>query len=636
MSLTTTSGIRAARGGSVIPLISASLVALVLLGGGIYWFFSSAAGEAEINPILSSVVKTEFVAKVLDQGEIQSAENVEIKCQVGSRNGEITVIDVIPEGTMVKSGDWLVTLDSTAFEKELEQQRIAVTNAETAVIQAQAAFDAAVASKKEYEEGLYVEQKKQIENEKFSAEQELEQAQAYLVHSIKLQKKGFITRQQLRSDEIAVDKARNSLELAEKKLDVLENITFPKEIKLLQSDIRAAEVKLQNDIEAKKIEQNQLEEIEEQLRNCEIVVPDGVSGEVVFAKEFDRRGGSEWILEPGATVRERQPLIRLPNREKMEVKVLINEQSITAIAPNMPASIVVDAMAGKSLKGVVTKVNSYAEPGGWMSSSAVREYAVFVRILDPPTSLIPGMNASVTVQTMYEPDALQIPLQCIYAVNDDQFVLRKSGEQWETVKVEIGGENSQNVWIKSGIEEGDLLAMNPGAYKNLMDLPELKTESRIELPEGTVLTSIQAGGPDAAMDGAGGSMRPPGGPDGRRGERGGPGSRGERGGDERGGRGGQRGGGGGFSVDSIVDRTMERYDANGDDKIDEDERAEVDERMRDRLADADSDGDGAISREELKSGMEAMFQRMQQGGGFGGGGGVGGNATGRGGNESQN
>ncbi len=117
MSLTTTSGIRAARGGSVIPLISASLVALVLLGGGIYWFFSSAAGEAEINPILSSVVKTEFVAKVLDQGEIQSAENVEIKCQVGSRNGEITVIDVIPEGTMVKSGDWLVTLDSTAFEK---------------------------------------------------------------------------------------------------------------------------------------------------------------------------------------------------------------------------------------------------------------------------------------------------------------------------------------------------------------------------------------------------------------------------------------------------------------------------------------------------------------------------------------
>ena len=95
---------------------------------------------------------------------------------------------------------------------------------------------------------------------------------------------------------------------------------------------------------------------------------------MVYHKEFDRRGGSEWVLEPGATVRERQVLIKLPNPNMMEVKVLINEQSITAIRTNMPATISVDALASKLLTGYVTKVNSYAEQGGWMSSSTRQDW----------------------------------------------------------------------------------------------------------------------------------------------------------------------------------------------------------------------------------------------------------------------
>ena len=104
------------------------------------------------------------------------------------------------------------------------------------------------------------------------------------------------------------------------------------------------------------------------IGKCTIRVPDGVEGQVVYAKESSR-GGNDWVLEEGTSVRERQVLIRLPNPERMEVKALINEQSITQIRPGMPCSIKVDALTNVTLNGMVTKVNQYAESGGWMSSS---------------------------------------------------------------------------------------------------------------------------------------------------------------------------------------------------------------------------------------------------------------------------
>ena len=320
--------------------------------------------------------------------------------------GAITVIEVVPEGTRVKGGDFLVRLDSTSFEKELETQKISVANSETSVIQAEAEVETATQALKEYEQGIFVEKKKLIENDIYTArsqietaKQDLTQAKAVLEHSKKLQGKGFITSQQLEGNgfdvtraEFALKTAKNQLELALKQEEVLVSITRVKETVQLQSDIKAANVKLANQRESLEVEKNKLDEIKQQIEKCEIRVPEGVSGQVVYAKESSRRG-EDWVLEEGTSVRENQVLIRLPNPEKMEVKALINEQSITQIRVGMPATIQVDALTNQSLRGVVTKVNQYAESSGWMSSS-IRKYAVLVVIDDPPEALKPGMNSS--------------------------------------------------------------------------------------------------------------------------------------------------------------------------------------------------------------------------------------------------
>ena len=608
------------RNGLVAGFVIAAVVAVVLLGLAGYFFWNRGAETETINPIMATVTRGEFVSQVLDQGEIQSSENVEIRCEVRARNGTLSVLTVSPEGVLAKAGDFLVQLDSTAFEKELEQQNIDLVNAETNVIQAESNLASAKATKEEFVEGIFKQEVKGIQNEIYDAESQIEQANqslltatAQFAHSKKLQAKGYITKQTLKAEEfslenakIGVQKAKLSLDLAMEKKRVLEEISFKKETIQLDADIKTSLVKLGSEKKSLEVEREKLAEIKEMIAKCTIKVPEGVSGQVVYAKESSR-GGNDWILEEGTSVRENQVLVRLPNPEKMEVKALINEQSITQISNGMPAMIKVDALNNTTLKGVVTKVNQYAESSGWMSSS-IRKYAAYVKILDPPIALKPGMNASVAIQVQYEPDVLLAPIQTIYAVQERQFCLLRKGDQWETREVTVGGDNSQMVFIKDGLEEGTELVMNPGAYKKFMELPEITRDSKIEIPDHEKsqvgLTSNELGSGDKSGEM---SEKPKGGME-----------------KEGKGKGGKKSGGrAGGSMDLPANGAalIADKDANGDGKLSKDEVGTPFSYFFDRI---DTDSDGFLSQSEADASLKQIRRRQQGGGGGGRRGGPGG------------
>ena len=597
------------RSGAATPFLIFGFVAVSLCFVGGYFYISQNNGPDEIDPILSKVQLGEFVSQVLDQGEAQSSENIEIRCEARARNGSLSVLSVVPEGSLVKGGDFLVQLDSTSFEKELEQQNISLANAETGVIQAESNLESAKATKKEYIEGTFLANKLELKNAVFKgdgdiieATQNLGVAVDILEHDRKLQAKGYATNQKLEmsrnevaSMKIKLEQGKLSRQLAVEKLRVLETISFAKEKVQLDADIRAAEVKLSSERKSLAVETEKLAEIEDMIDKCNIEVPEGVKGQVVFAKESSR-GGNDWILEEGTSVRQNQVLIRLPNPEEMEVKALINEQSITQIEIGMAATIKVDALNNKTLTGVVTKVNQYAESSGWMSSS-IRKYAVLVKIIDPPPALKPGMNASVTIQVQYEPEALLAPIQCIYSVQDRQFCLAKMGEQWKTLEVDLGGDNSQMVYIKSAVYddkpvelENIELVMNPGAFKEYMDLPELELETKIELPD-AVTAEIKAAS-KAASKSAGKKS-------------------------DTGKSGGGGAGASGFAMPNSGAELIKQKDTDGDGKLTKDEAGSPYSFFFDRV---DTDGDTYLSASELDTSIKNMKNMRESGGGGGGGG----------------
>jgi uncharacterized membrane protein YgcG len=204
------------------------------------------------------------------------------------------------------------------------------------------------------------------------------------------------------------------------------------------------------------------------------------------------------------------------------------------------------------------------------------------------------MNCSVTIQVKYLPEALLAPIQTVYSVQDRQFCLAKVGDNWETLEVKVGGDNSQMVYFTSGVEDGTELVLNPGGFKEYMELPEFEMETKIELPD-SVVAEVEASKKAAKANKGGGKSG---------GKRAGSGKRG--------------GGGSGFAMPSSGAELIKQKDTDGDGKLTKSEAGSPYTFFFDSV---DTDKDTYLSESELDTSIKNMKKRMQGGGGFGGGGG---------------
>ena len=93
-------------------LVAVALTSVIVLSA--WWFWPHQTVPPREMLLLGEVFRGPFEHVVLEQGEVESSNSVEIRCEVKSRSGggsSTTILDVIPEGTPVQEGDWLVTLD---------------------------------------------------------------------------------------------------------------------------------------------------------------------------------------------------------------------------------------------------------------------------------------------------------------------------------------------------------------------------------------------------------------------------------------------------------------------------------------------------------------------------------------------
>ena len=590
---------RALRQGSALIFVLVVLVMAAVVGGGLWYYMSDEGVDPKDMPVLHTVSRGSFEHIVLEQGEVESSENVEIKCEVKARNSSGTaILWVIDEGAHVTKGDKLVELDASALEQELKQQRIVVNSSQTLVITAKADLKKAEIAKTEYLDGTFKTEEYAILGEIETANQNLRSAQLSLESGEKLAIAGLVTSLQLEADQYAVQNAQTVLSQAEGRLEALRKFTKEKMLVELDAAIETARAKVDNEMSSHEEELAKLAEILQQIDKCVIFAPQ--EGQVVHANEFSSRGGNaEFVVEPGAMVREMQTIIRLPNPERMQVKATINEASINLVREGMPVAIQIGAFENEVLQGVVQKVNKYAEPSSWFSSQ-VKEYATFIKVMNPPPDLRTGMTAEVRIFVDQRDDALQIPVQALYEVKGHPFTLVKSGDKWETREIKLGASNSKHVLVAEGLSAGEVVALDVRSHidklhipADLLDVREKRMEVIAEqAPEGgAVPTAVAAGRPAG-----GGSFA--GGPDG--------------GGRGPGGRSGP--GGGGFNPAQMITRLFEQYDTDSDGKLSADEMQQIPEERRSRTAQNDTNGDGFVDRAEMTTAMDRIRQAMQSGG----------------------
>jgi HlyD family secretion protein len=555
--------LRHRQGGMLIWLMLALLVAGAVAA---YYFYSGTQQPETVKISAEDVIPIApklFQHSLNEPGDVESSNNTEIRCEIQSRNSSGTMIlEIIPNGTTVKPGDFLVRFDSSALENERNQQLIMCNNSQAAMAQSKATYETAIITKQEYLEGTFKQEEQAIQSEVFVAEENLRRAQEYARYSERLAARGYVTGVQVEADKFAVEKARKELDTAETKLKVLREFTKAKMLKTLEANIESAEAKMKADENTNKLDQAKLALIQAQIDKCRVVSQ--VSGKVNYANVMGSRGGSgEIIIQDGALIRERQPVIRIPDLTKMQVMAKINETRIGYVRPGMKATVRFESFQDLALTGKVMRMDDQPIPTS-MFGTQIKQYATYVEIDNPPEGLIrPGMTAKVQIHVDEVADALVVPIESVFQHKGEYYCLVQNGDNLEPTWVSVGAQSGQEVVIKDGLKAGDKvvkkpdpLLMNKALALEFPKAPAGKSAKEVAASMLKRPTPVASKANDPA---------------------------------------------------SMVKKLLEKYDTNNDGQI---EVSDLPDDQKDRLAKADLNHDGHIERAEL---LRSMANRRPNG-----------------------
>lgn len=589
--------------------------------------------ENQFAHLVTEVARTgPFLVTANIQGNLDSQSNAILTSQV---EGTTAIISIVPEGSRVEEGDVVCVLDSANLDDQAKQQEITVTNADASEAQAkeqlevtrtqnesdiaaaQLALTLADLDLQKYQEGEYPKQEKELEGNLALAKEEAVQSEETYEFTKRLVKKGYKNQNELEAARIQVEKTKLAVQKAEEELKVLQQFERKRTIAELEANAkeyirelervrlkgRAAEVQAEQAYQAARksaeLEHEKLTKLLKQIENCTLRAPQ--AGEVVYANlpsQSRSRGSDGPAIEEGAEVRERQPIINLPDVSKMKVDCRVHESLIGYLRAGLTAKVRIDAYPDEVFAARVATVSSVPMSGRFPNYD-LREYEVEVHLtdtVDKVRKLRPGLTAQIEILVNSRQGVLQVPVQSVVGVGGKyfSFVLLPDGPQRRELK--IGESNETDIEIIDGVADGESVVMNPRTHF-AEEIAELSTllgaerdaEMGDQMPPGSELgPPVMGNGPRAGRDGGG---------EGRGGERrGGPREAGAAGGGnapagDGGPRGERRGGGDPAQM-------FARLDANGDSQLTKDE---LPGGLADRFAEIDADSDGSITQSELSA-----------------------------------
>jgi len=305
------------------------------------------------------------------------------------------------------------------------------------------------------------------------AQKELGQATGTLEGTRRLFDKGFVTRTDLQRDEIAYENNRLKVQTAQTARDLFLKYEFQKSAeeslskyaeavreldktrRLAISKLAQAKAKLKSAQGQHEVQLRQKQDFNEQLAKCTIRAQK--SGLVVYGGNRDDMmyyGGEERVRE-GASVRERQAIITIPDTTRMSVNVKIHESYIKKVKKGQKARITVDAFPDEVLTGEVTKVGVLPDSQNRWMNPDMKVYLTTIAIDGTHDWVKPGMSSKVEILVNHLDDVVYVPVQAISPSNGKQVCYVPRGFGSERREVEIGQFNDEFIEVKSGLAEGE-------------------------------------------------------------------------------------------------------------------------------------------------------------------------------------
>jgi multidrug efflux pump subunit AcrA (membrane-fusion protein) len=332
------------------------------------------------------------------------------------RAADLKIQDLVPEGTIVKEGDYIAQLDRTSYDNTLKDAIESLTTLQASL--EMKILDTAV---------TLTNLRDEIRNQVFVVEEAV----------ITLEQSKYEPPATIRQAEISLNKAQRSLEQLRKSYSLrraqsLRDIARQKQ---LLADGTAL-----------------VDNLQVFLSKFTIRAPS--PGIVIYKEEWS---GAK--RKTGSTVNAFDLVIAtLPDLTSMISKTYVSEIDVNKIKDGQKVSITIDALPGKAITGTVMSV---ANIGEQLENSDAKMFEVLIKVDGSETDLRPSMTTWNKIIINSFNDVTYIPLECVQAGADSiPFVYKRNKTKQIVV---LGPFNDKNVIIEQGLEAGTSIYVVPPA-----------------------------------------------------------------------------------------------------------------------------------------------------------------------------
>lgn len=396
--------------------IYAIALTLVIIAVAGYFIFGK---EKANSSIIATVKKGSFPIEVTTTGELIAKSSEKIYGPQGLRQiqiWQVKIQDIIPDGTVVDSGQYVASLDRTEISNKIKDEETNLEKLETQLTKTK--LDTSLELRNARDELINL--KYALEEKKITLEQSIYEPPATI-----------------RQVEIDLEKGQRAYEQAEKNY----KLRYQKAVANMQ-EVTASYNQAQR----------KLTQMTDVLKQFNVVAPK--AGMVIYKRNWD---GNK--MGVGATVNAWENIVaELPDLTEMISKTYINEIDISKVKVGQEVQIGIDAFPQKKFTG---KVKEVANIGEQLQNTNAKVYEVRIIVNEFDSILRPAMTTKNKILTSVVDSVLFVPIEAIFNADTLAFVYKKSGNSISKQQVIVGLSNDNEIIIHAGLEENDQILLVP-------------------------------------------------------------------------------------------------------------------------------------------------------------------------------
>lgn len=415
-------------------ILIVSIVSVVIL----LWLTVFRRSEKNEKDVFVPVKKGLFEITVFTTGELEAKNSTDIQGPTGIRQlgiWQIKISDLVAEGTVVKKGEYVGALDKTEIAGKIREAESELQKIES-----------------------------QFTQNKLDTTLQLRQARDEIINlGFTLKEKDIVLEQSAFEPPATIRQAKLDLERSARALD-----QAIKNYKIKESQSIA---KMQEITASLSITKSKMQQLVDVMQQFTINAPE--DGMVIYQREWN--GKRKTV---GSTIGAWDPTVAtLPDLSVMLSKTYVNEVDIRKLKLNQKVDVNLDAYPEKKLTG---KIVSIANVGEQNPKSDAKVFEVQIQISEKDTSLRPAMTTGNNIIIGKIPNSIYVPLECIHNDGDSlSYVYLKDGLSFIKKEVKTGEANEDNIVIKEGLTEEDMVYLSIPENNKDLEIEKLPIKKTI-------------------------------------------------------------------------------------------------------------------------------------------------------------